>query len=110
MYFPSTELVDHSPSPVFVRPPPVLVHLLPLDSLDVHAELLPVALHDLAELLPVALRDLVDLLTLVVAAHHLHLVVLADRHRAHAVLLTKVLQNERFESWPESKLISSVPR
>ena len=38
------------------------VGLLPLDALDVHAELLSVALHDLA-----------DLLSLVVAAHHLHL-------------------------------------
>ena len=75
------------------------VGLLPLDALDVHAELLSVALHDLA-----------DLLSLVVAANHLHLVVLADRHRTHAVLLTKVLQNERCEFGPESKLLSKVPR
>ena len=74
------------------------VGLLPLDALDVHAELLSVALHHLA-----------DLLALVVAAHHLHLVVLADRHRAHAVLLAKVLQDEKFECRPESKHISEVP-
>ena len=62
------------------------VGLLPLDALDVDTELLPVALHHLA-----------DLLALVVAAHHLHLVVLADGHRAHAVLLFEVLQEERDE-------------
>ena len=56
------------------------VGLLPLDALDVDAEFLPVALHHLS-----------DLLALVVAAHHLHLVVLADRHRAHAVLLLQIL-------------------
>ena len=78
---------------------PRTVGLLPLDALDVDAELLPVALHDLA-----------DLLSLVVAAHHLHLVVLADRHRAHAVLLTKVLRNEWFQCWPESNYISNDPR
>ena len=59
------------------------VGLLPLDALDVHAELLPVALHHLA-----------DLLALVVAADHLHLVVLADGHRAHAVLLFEILREE----------------
>ena len=37
--------------------------------------------------------SLAHLLALVVAAHHLHLVVLADRHRAHAVLLLQVLKN-----------------
>ena len=68
------------------------VGLLSLDALDVHAELLPVALHHLA-----------DLLSLVVAAHHLHLVVLTDRHRAHAVLLTKILQDEKFECGPGNK-------
>ena len=62
------------------------VGLLPLDALDVDAELLPVALHDLAHLL-----------ALVVAAHHLHLVVLADGHRAHAVLLLQVLKTNGTE-------------
>merc|ERR1712115_357134 len=45
---------------------------------------------------------LADLLSLVVAAHHLHLVVLADRHRAHAILLTKVLgEGRRHEAPPD---------
>ena len=56
------------------------VGLLPLDALDVHAELLPVALHNLA-----------DLLALVVAADHLHLVVLLDALDEHAELLPVAL-------------------
>ena len=56
------------------------VGLLALDPLDVDAELLPVALDDLS-----------DLLSLVVTADDLNLVVLADGHRADAVLGLQLL-------------------
>ena len=62
------------------------VGLLSLDALDVDAELFPVALDHLA-----------DLLALVVTADDLHLVVLADGHGAHAVLLSEILQEKRDE-------------
>merc|ERR1719397_17256 len=56
------------------------IGFLPLNPLDVDPELAPVALDNLAHLLP-----------LVVAPHHLHLIVLPNRHGPHPILCAELL-------------------
>merc|ERR1719397_1936495 len=66
------------------------ISFLPLDPLNVDPELAPVALDYLANLLP-----------LVVPPHHLHLVVLPDRHRPHSILSAELFgQRSRHQTAP----------